>query len=104
MLLDPITAARKATKPVPLVLGHMPLAMSGPNTTTEVPVLFSSRSNATVGTVNNFRLRQPVIEPLGALKLAVGPGAFALPRTAPLNAGVFAGPPGNFIGTAVAVR
>jgi hypothetical protein len=49
-------------------------------------------------------LRQPVIQPLGTLKLSVGPGAFALPRAASLDSGVLAGTPGNLIGTAVAVR
>ena len=54
--------------------------------------------------LNRERLRQPVIQPLRALKLAVVPGAFALPRAAALNPGVLAGASGNFVGTAVAVR
>ena len=54
--------------------------------------------------LNRERLRQPVIQPLRALKLAVVPGNFALPRAAALNPGVLAAASGNFVGTAVAVR
>ncbi len=49
-------------------------------------------------------LRQPVVQPLGTLKLSVGPGAFALPRTASLDSGVLSGAAGDLIGAAVAIR
>jgi hypothetical protein len=41
---------------------------------------------------------------LGALQLSVAARTFAFPRTIPLNAGIFARAPGNFVSAAIAIR
>jgi hypothetical protein len=47
--------------------------------------------------VDRFPLRQSVIKPLVAVKLAIGAGVLALPWTAPLYAGVLASASNDFI-------